>query len=285
MIKKVSESPEERPEILPYGTVLNTDKEGFLVSESTPEKIEGKWQDAVANLLATCLKHFGERVHSLYIRGSVSRGGAIENVSDVDALVVYFGDSADLDTSWVKEYAKTFRVHFPFTTGIDFNFRSFDELMIQGKHPVAKFLIKTTGACVYGEDLAKQLPRYRPGKESIVNAWGYKRDFERAQKRLHILEDDGRVRDECRWMMKRFLRVGFELVMEEEQVYTRDLLPCYEYFSKHYPDRAKQMHRALELAIKPSAHKEEILGLANDLGTWLANEASKKFHVAKKSEI
>ena len=44
--------------------------------------------------------------------------------------------------------------------------------------------------------------------------------------------------------------------MVKEQRYTRDLYLCYESFAKHYPEKEREMYRALELAINPKTDRD-----------------------------
>jgi hypothetical protein len=85
-------------------------------------------------------------------------------------------------------------------------------------------------------------------------------------------ETEPEQRETLAWIMRRFLRVGMELVMEEEQRYTRDLYLCYESFARHYPQERGEMYRALELAVNPGAgeHSE---AFARNFGAWLVREA------------
>ncbi len=76
--------------------------------------------------------------------------------------------------------------------------------------------------------------------------------------------------------MKRTVRIGFELVMEKEQCFTLDLYPCYEMFSKHYPEKSKEMMEALKLAVFPTADMNHMWEVIHSLNDFLILEAGKK---------
>jgi len=72
--------------------------------------------------------------------------------------------------------------------------------------------------------------------------------------------------------MKWLLRVGFELVMERDHSYTRDLYPCWEQFSHYYPARREQMWDVLGWALNPITNRCQIRDQVGDLGGFLRDE-------------
>ena len=75
--------------------------------------------------------------------------------------------------------------------------------------------------------------------------------------------------------MRRFLRLGMELVMLDEKRYTRDLCLCYESFAKYYPEQSTDMYHALELAINPETGRATE-AFVQRFGAWLSSEAERK---------
>lgn len=262
---------------MPIGTVLAVDAEGYIVSESSPDKIAPPWDGPVNDLKEECIKRLDKRLHSLYIRGSVSRGGAVEGASDVDALAVVYDDVSDIDWGWAKHLSTQLKQKYPFISGIDLSKQSYEGIK-SGERKVASFLIKVMSACIYGEDLAPSLPRVKPGREAVIACWSIadKVSPDYLKENTHIS-----VAQKMRWTAKQILRAGFELVMEEEQVYTRDLYPCYKLFSKHYPEMEPMMHRALEMALWPTNDEVAFRKLLNDIGPWIAQKASEKYPKVK----
>jgi len=86
-----------------------------------------------------------------------------------------------------------------------------------------------------------------------------------------------RVKNRCAWISRRLVRVGFELVMIQEQAYTRDLYPCYQRFATHFPALALQMYKALTLAIAPPDDWTGLLLFLDHLGMPLVELAQQTF--------
>ena len=261
--------------IIKIGTVLKTDEQGFLVSESNKHKIKPPWKEAVNEVMNKYLDKFPDRIHSIYIKGSVSRGTAIQGVSDIDTLAL-IKDKNPIDTSWFRKTEQELKKGFPFSTGFDFIAVPYDEV-ISGKKKVRAFFIKNLSACVYGQDLAQHLPETKPGKDSAVSIWKFEYYIKDKIDLLNDENDSGEIKRQCKWIMKRLLRTGFELVMEKDKSFTRDLYPCYEIFSKYYPEKEKKMKEVLELAINQTEDKSLILKILKTFGFWINEEIKNTF--------
>ena len=70
--------------------------------------------------------------------------------------------------------------------------------------------------------------------------------------------------------MKRILRAGYELVMEKEKGYTRDLYPCYAGFTKYFPEQGSEMRQVLQLALNPTENISTIKNILSTIGMYVA---------------
>ena len=263
--------------ILPIGDVLPVDAEGYLVNPSRYELIVPPWSDVVATVKAAYLQHVGAKMHSLYIRGSVAKGTAISGVSDIDTFAVVRGDAQAIDRSWIAVFQQRMAVQYPFQTGIETGFVSHHSICDPNGTRGGRFTIKSQSVCIWGEDLAPLIPRFKPGRDLASHAPGIHEDLREVMELLPAMRDEQIVGAWCQWTMKRLVRTGFELVMEEERTYTRDLYPCYRAFSRHFPDQEPQMKQALEWAIEPSGNKEDVARFLNAFGVWIVNAVTEAF--------
>jgi predicted nucleotidyltransferase len=282
-------------EILEIGQVLDPDDEGFIVNQANLDKIVDPWWPVVEAVKEAYINNLGDNAHSIYIRGSVARGQAREKVSDVDSLAVAHRKEPNL--TWSAGLSKELAERFPFCAGVEIVCLPYDELLHADDNVNAswRMILKTQCVCVFGEDLAARLPAYRPGADMVIHANDVLRPIERLSDDLRALTLIGKfpfgarlfksfndgcrpvVRLGCAEIMKRIIRVGFEIVMEEEGVYTRDLYPCYKIFSKYFPEKERSMRTALELAINPSSDPQEILSFLDDFGPWIIAKAEDRY--------
>lgn len=73
--------------------------------------------------------------------------------------------------------------------------------------------------------------------------------------------------------MKIIIRSGLALTIDREGLYSRDLYPAYELFSKHFPEQEKNMRKALQYVIEPIKDIEEISSFLDNFGNWLIERA------------
>lgn len=276
-----SGTPEARPDlsehrILQIGKVLHTDSEGYLVSESSLENVTEPWDKPVAEIVDKFRSELGDNFHSLYIRGSLVRGTAVEGVSDIDGLVLLHGDPKVVDWSWRRQFATELRGKYPFVMGVDFGQASVDSVL-SGQNRVRAFLIKTLSACAAGEDISDRLPKVKPGRDALIARW----KFEEKIRPDYFTEPDITLKQKTKWLGKQMLRAGMELVMEDEQAYARDLYPCYELFSKHYPEKEPAMRRVLTQALFSAEDEADFEQMRDDIGPWLADQLDAKYPYKK----
>ena len=132
-----------------------------------------------------------------------------------------------------------------------------------------RFLLKTQGLCVSGTDLGSPWGDYTLADARIVLDVlpGAIREFRQFLLRSPDINWRG-IERRCRWIMKKIVRAGLELVAVRERAYSRDLQPCWEAFARHHPDQAASMREVLDLAVNPSADRQRIMA-ALEVGEWV----------------
>lgn len=257
------------------GSTQAVDASGCIINSSAAHLINGPWQAAVEALVAGCQDTFGASLHSMYLRGSVPRGLAIDGLSDLDALAVVSGPRVTVDT-WTEPLAQRVRAVHHGCRHVDLRLWGLQPLMsLPAGHPT-RFLLKTQGLCVWGADPARAWPAAHLSEARIVLS-GLPPALAQMRQALarRLVDDPTRLKQRCRWLAKKIVRAGFELVAEHEQAYTRDLFPCWEAFARHHPAQAGAMQDTLLMAVDPCADPSRIRR-AILLGNWMLTQDAQR---------
>lgn len=268
------------------GRFCEEDTEGFILNDASMENIQPVFLRVIDEVVKEYRLHLKEELHSIYIRGSVPRGLGIEGVSDLDTIAVTNKCMQELDVDWVEKTEGDMDYRFPQINGVEFSFYYIEDILQTETFAMIPFMIKTHSVCVHGEDIKGQLPNYKADitleNEHLVNIGD---QIRRAKEDLDGNEDLEDIEDSCVWIMKIIVRAGLALVIEEEQVYTRDLYPAFQLFSRHYPEKESDMKQALEYALNPVDDPDELLSFLNEMGEWMIHESEKWLHVYNPGKI
>lgn len=249
----IDEQNERQPEIQSIGTSQPVDADGFIVNACAAALIREPWSRLVEDVLAQCRQEFGESLHSLQLRRSVPSGVAVEGISDLDVFCITNG-RPPLASAWINRIARRVGTLYPFCRALDMRVWSlYDLASIPSNHPV-RFLLKTQGLCIWGPDLTADWPRVPLEQARIaLNALPGALERIRVVTARRSPADEALMVARCRWLAKKIVRAGFELVAPLERAYTRDLQPCWQGFARHHRELALSMEEVLLLAIRPTA--------------------------------
>ena len=104
----------------------------------------------------------GARLHSAYLYGSIPRGTAVPGVSDLDLLIVLRDEPADADRAAASALQAVLDDACPQVTGVGIVLGSVASTLSELERYDGGFFVACLCTPLLGEDLAAQLPRYRP---------------------------------------------------------------------------------------------------------------------------
>ena len=256
-------------EIKPLGSFYRVDDEGYLVNDTSWEKIDRNYRNAINR--AVEILTLAIPISSIYLRGSVPKGNGIEGISDLDFIVL-----TDQDNEKVAELLNQKLTHeFPWVSGCEVSFFSQQELEKLTRFSIIPFMLRTSSLCVYGNDVANGIPRFKPDR-ALANDHliQLRNHINQAKMELNGNTDTEDIADCCTWIMKIIVRSGLALVMEQKAMYTRDLYPAYALFSAFYSQKEQDMKQALTYAIVPSNSADEVIRFLNGFGEWMIQESN-----------
>ena len=87
-------------EIKPTGSYFGIDKEGYLINPASEDKLQEQWKPAIDDLVEAYKENHGEHLESIYVRGSVAKGKAIDYVSDIDVFAYVNLPKDEISSEW-----------------------------------------------------------------------------------------------------------------------------------------------------------------------------------------
>lgn len=249
------------------GSYFETDEDGYLINPASNEKITGEWKKVVEEIVQLYKSIYGESLVSVYVRGSVAKGEAIEGISDVDTLAYLNLPKEQIKRDWKTEAERGLLKKFPFAKGIELTVKPVGKAEAD-----RKFILQSV--CVFGEELGKDMTKMKVGKETLGHVYSISKNLKFVEEWLDKSQSREEIKKSCVWIMKGLLRAGFELTMERAGLYTRDLYPSYKTFSEYYPEKEPEMREVLNLAINPTGDIDEIKRIIKNIGTWMVGQTA-----------
>lgn len=253
--------------IQPIGAYLSQDENGFIVNDLIINQLEKRWRDVAYYSTKAYKKKLGKYVHSIYIRGSVARGLAVDGVSDLDTFVLVKPEFSKEPIRWQtadfqEEVGAKLKQEFPFVGDLEMMLATYHE---DFRNSRLAMIVKTQSILVAGENIFSELKNYQPNREMCLN---YRWLAEDIQTFLKIKQVDFTIKH-CSDMMKIIIRTGFELVIEKVGRFSPDLYICYRDFSKFYPTKEAEMRQALLWFLNPILNKKELDKFVMNFGNWM----------------
>jgi uncharacterized protein len=191
---------------------LNAD--GTIAREGSLERVGAPFVPVVEAARARIIGTFGERLHSGYLYGSIPRGTATPGGSDLDLLVVLHSEASDVERADARAIEAALDSSFSQIDGVGIVMGSTGVILSELERYDGGFFVACLCSPLVGDDLAAQLPSYRPtgllARETngdlalLLPGW---------RARAASAASDGDWRVLSRRVGRRLARTGFTLVM------------------------------------------------------------------------
>jgi uncharacterized protein len=254
------------------GRFLHADRFGYVQPDVAMALVGSTWKPLVDFVTNSLMMR--KDIRSVYLRGSIPRGLAIEDVSDADFSYIserdFAREDAILETSVKTKFAfvrevKIFRL----------NRTELDKVHHPQRRPYFHMLLKTQSLFLAGDDITRNIEPFRLGPDMVSHVFWLADEFFKTpilvSKMSSMLEESQKAvieRSARRWISKRIVRSGFEITLDRNNRFTRDLYLCYEEFSRLYPAQSKQMYRTLINSLNgnddPIVHRELVAFLTGE---------------------
>lgn len=260
------------------------DQDGTIRREGSLDRVPDAFAAVVAAARSRIAEVFGpDRLHSAYLYGSIPRGTALPGVSDLDLLLALRDEPTGADRADADAVEAELDASYDEIDGVGILLFGADTLLSALERHDMGFFLACLCTPLLGDDLAVQLPRYRPTSLLARETNGdLCLSLPRWRKRAAEATTDAEHRALSRVVARRIVRTGFTLVMPRWGGWTSDLAESAELFARycpHLPERSEQMRLAARTGRTPTADPAVLSMLVDDLAPWLAAE-----HIAVHGE-
>jgi hypothetical protein len=250
------------------------DEDGHIAREGSLDRVQAAFLPVIDSAVGRITETFSPtRMHSAFVYGSIPRGTAAPEVSDLDLLLVLHDEPTDADRVKANEMEIALDREHSQINGVGILLSSTRTVLSDLERFDLGFFVACLCTHLIGPDLATALPRYRP-TGLLARETNGDLGLVLPQWRAEVAEavTDVSRRTLSRRVARRIVRTGFTLVMPRWGGWTSDLDKSAELFGGYYPERAEQMRLAAVTARHPSTDPRRLAVLVDDLGPWLATE-------------
>lgn len=238
------------------GGYLHTDTDGYLVPDVAWSKIQPHWQSLLDKIIEFTENQQDRNIVSLYVRGSVPRGIAVDYISDLD-LVFLCAEKVDKTPDHIRHYKAELLAQFPFCKGIEWPIYHLAEL--DNKFPPLAVMLKTQALFLWGNDVTHTMPKHKAGSEMMSQVFWIEKDWATYPDDLAKAKSQEEVDKLCLWMGKIILRSMFELSALQTPRFTRDLYWCYAGAAEVFPEIKEKLYAVLQLSLQADVPRDAIL--------------------------
>ncbi|NGZ77703.1 nucleotidyltransferase domain-containing protein [Saccharibacillus alkalitolerans] len=185
--------------------------------------IQSEYKDFVNKYIDHLLAEFKDKIHSIYMCGSIPKGTAKPFQSDADFTIVCVNPN-DIDYEKLSAIKDRLLEEYPVVTKIDTVICSIDDVL--NKPNEWGFWVKIICVCVYGDDVGEKVPPIMISPDFILDLnTETKEEVDRIIHRLLSHANDRTMTTRLiKGYSKRLLRALYSLVLENTGVWEDDMI-------------------------------------------------------------
>lgn len=254
--------------------------ENYSASESSDHieplsltPIQPEFESLVDEARETLAAGLGVRLDSLYLYGSVARGCAQSGRSDLDLTLVLTRHLSARERVSLEKIRLNLEVRHREVAKIDFDLGVREDILNSVNLYSWGYWLKHECRCIYGENLAQRFDAFKPSRAiaEAVNGDYIKALNDYADRILneHNSSVAHRLQKEA---ARKLIRATNVLRPLSDKYWPRTLEEYVQYFSKHYPEMAKQIDFFLMHTRTPGASNMLFNGNLISFVEWMRQQ-------------
>lgn len=139
-----------------FPTRIGIDIDGYIINLTSTDKITDIYQKALNKIIDILGRCAGDKLHSIYLYGSVGRGEAMLGSSDIDLSVILTSPLTALENKILQQETRKFIYDNHNIPKVDYDIGILDEVNDNKNLYSWGFWLKHICTCIYGDDLSIQ---------------------------------------------------------------------------------------------------------------------------------
>lgn len=214
-----------------FPTKIGTDENGYIMKFASKNSINSDYMILIEELIEILKYNIGNKLHSIYVYGSVGRGKSILGKSDIDLCIVIKTPLNEIELDNLQKDKEKFLIRNKNVPKVDFDIGVIDDVLNLNNLYYWGFWIKHICGCLYGEDLSLKFSKMRPNV-NICRSLNVDIIETLLDYREMIIKDDF---DDytLKSILKRIIRGAYCLVSVEDKswaINTEDILSILNYY-------------------------------------------------------
>ncbi|MHA2938138.1 nucleotidyltransferase domain-containing protein [Vibrio sp. RC27] len=245
-----------------------------VIDSTAPLQVE--YQPAVNEIVRALKQGLGDNLHSLYLYGSIARGSARPNRSNVDVVVVTHRELGSNKATIFNTIRWRFQTKYSFITDVNIKTALVSEVASLESLFSWGFLLHHCSICLHGDDLGECFGDYEPSWE-IAKYWNMDiaERLEWHRDKVAKASSAEQQIEAQQQAAKKLLRAAYGVVMHRDKNWFDDPQQCGHEFLRYYPDKAIEIQRLSILLETKLIPKRSVVGLLDSFGQWLVKEYKK----------
>ncbi|CCN50456.1 putative Nucleotidyltransferase [Vibrio nigripulchritudo MADA3029] len=245
---------------------LGLDQDGYITNPCSADRIQPDFQPLVNVVSDMLYSDFKNKIHSLYLYGSVAQGKALPEKSDLDVSVVFTEPLSALDRNRLKEISHEIARKHSVISKLDIDPGYLEEVIHKREKYRWHFWLKHCCCCITGEDLSKRFGHMKP---SIQIAYELNSDLKAFIETLDVEFSHVSKVKRRQILSKKILRTAYTLIAEKDGSWYTELEHCMRAAMPYYPEYEQDLQLALNISKGVLAEDKQVNRFIERLGSKL----------------
>ncbi len=231
--------------------------------------IQSEYKDFVDKYIDNIHIEFKDKIHSIYMCGSIPKGTAKPFKSDADFTIVCVNPK-DIDYERLSKVRDRLLEEYPVVTKIDTTICSIDDVL--SKPNEWGFWVKIISVCIYGDDVGEQVPPIIISPEFILDLnTETKKEVDRVHRSLSNASDNNLKTRYIKGYSKRLIRALYSLVLEDTGVWQDDIIMMKNAILNYCEIDSALVNYLYDCYLDSNVLVEEFLGIADEVYCYFEN--------------